>query len=141
MAGEDGEEAEAGGETEEKVDSGDIIAQKEIMYDWTDTGESLYFKAQAEIVNLFVETYPNIRNNSFIRHQQDLSKGSFHLAKELDRKSNIVLDQKYTGREILNLLRARTFNGHPGCFFHDKNKTYEIKIKIKKKVYEKTQDI
>ena len=52
------------------VDTGDIVAQRSISYDWTDTGESLYFKAQKEILDLFYLTYPKIRSLDIVRKPQ-----------------------------------------------------------------------
>ncbi|MFY9237397.1 MAG: hypothetical protein WAO78_00710, partial [Roseovarius sp.] len=64
---------------------------------------------------------------------QDLGSGSAHFAKELEPASRIDLDRVYRARDLLNLLRARTFTGHPGCFFEHEGQTYEISIKIGEK--------
>jgi methionyl-tRNA formyltransferase len=118
---------------DEGVDSGDVVCQKTIPYDWTDTGESLYIKAQEAIVKLFKEQYPAIRTLTIPRTPQDLSEGSFHKASELDEASRIDLDGTYRGRDILNMLRARTFKGHPACWFEDGGETFEARIEIKRK--------
>jgi methionyl-tRNA formyltransferase len=117
---------------DEGVDSGDIIVQREIPYDWTDTGETLYFKAQKEIVRLFCESYPMLRSLQIPRRRQELEKGSFHLAAELTEASRIDLGRLYRGRELLNLLRARTFKGHPACWFEESGKRYEVRVEIKR---------
>lgn len=114
------------------IDSGDVIAQHEIPYGWEDTGETLYFKAQAAIVRLFTSNYPQIRGLRIARRVQDPDHGSFHLGKEMDSKSEIVLDQPTTARVLLNLLRARTFEGHPSCRFTDGSDQYEVQVKIRK---------
>ena len=96
------------------VDTGDIICQKEIPYNWTDNGKTLYFKAiKKEITKLFKDNYPKFRKFIFKRKSQKESHGSFHKAIEIEEASKIELDSKYTARELLNLLRARTFHGHP----------------------------
>ena len=113
------------------IDSGDIIAQAKIHYDWTDNGGSLYAKAQAAMVSLFCQTYPLLRTGNFVAKAQDLKIGSFHHSSEIDFASRISLDATYKGRELLNLLRARTFEGYPGCWFEDAGTRYEISIKIR----------
>lgn len=118
---------------DEGVDSGNIVAQKEITYSWEDNGKTLYDKALKYTVFLFKESYPNIRNLNFKATKQDLSQGSFHLAKELEPASFIDLDKLYKARDLLNLLRARTFPGHPGCHFTDNGEDYEVRISITKK--------
>lgn len=113
------------------VDTGDIIAQQEIAYDWRDTGESLYFKAQTAMLGLFCETYPVLRKGDFDSIPQNKEISSCHISSEIDKASNIDLDRMYRGRDLLNLLRARTFNGYPGCWFEEDSKRYEISIVIR----------
>jgi methionyl-tRNA formyltransferase len=115
------------------VDTGPIVAQREITYDWTDTGESLFFKARNEMIDLFCQTYPKIRSNAIGASPQNLVDGSFHKAAELDRESRIELNQFYKARDLLNLLRARTFEGHPGCFFYENGECFEVRVSITRK--------
>lgn len=77
----------------EKIDSGDIIFQKQISKNWTDTGETLYFKAQEAMYNLFEEKYCDIRKGKYTRTKQDPHLGTLHYAKELDQASKIFLDK------------------------------------------------
>lgn len=118
---------------DEGIDSGDIISQQSISYDWEDTGESLYLKAKEKMIDLFLETYPHLRVGKFSRHPQNLANGSLHFASEIDSASHIELDGYYRARDLLNLLRARNFPGHPSCWFDDHGDTYEVSIKIKRK--------
>jgi methionyl-tRNA formyltransferase len=115
------------------VDTGAVIAQKEIPYDWTDTGAALYEKAEEEMVQLFKETYPKLREHGFVAVDQDPKAGGFHKASELEPASRIDLDCLYFGRELLNKLRARTFPGHPSCYFEDEGVTYEVRIEIRRR--------
>jgi methionyl-tRNA formyltransferase len=50
----------------------------------------------------------------------------------LENASEVFLDQKYTARDLLNLLRGRTFLPYNGCFFYDNGQKFEIQINIKK---------
>lgn len=118
---------------DEGIDSGDILAQQSIPYDWEDTGETLYVKAGQAMVDLFKSTYPALRVGALRRVPQNLSKGSLHYAKEIDAASRIELDRSYTARELLNLLRARTFTGYPACLFEDGGSEYEIRVNIVRK--------
>lgn len=118
---------------DEGIDSGDIIAQKVIPYNWEDNGFSLYQKAQIAMVNLFRDVYPKIRIIDITPTKQDSLKASFHMAKEIEQASFINLDNNYKVRDLLNLLRARTFPGHPACWFRDGDVEYEVRIEIKRK--------
>ena len=115
---------------DEGIDTGDIIFQKQIIKDWTDTGMTLYHKAKDNMITLFEESYPLIRSGKYKKIKQDSTKASFHLASELDQASRIDLEKKYTARELINLLRAKTFPPHRGAIFEDEGKEYEIQIKI-----------
>ncbi len=117
---------------EEGIDTGDIVFQRPIPYNWEDTGGSLYHKAVEVTTNLFKKSYPEIRQLNIQRSKQDLSKGTFHLAKELDPASHIDLNKEYQARDLLNLLRARTFPGHPACWFEDNGEKFEIRVEITK---------
>lgn len=114
------------------IDTGPIVAQQKIHYDWCDTGETLYKKAQEAIYELFCNTYPILRTGQFQCKPQDPHAGSFHRASELGPASKIDLDANYRARDLLNLLRARTFSGYPGCWFEEGGVRYEISINIKK---------
>ena len=114
------------------VDTGDIVAQATINYDWCDTGETLYNKAQAAMLELFCKSYPILRTGQYISKPQDNGIGSFHRASEIESASKIDLDAHYRARNLLNLLRARSFEGHPGCWFEESGHRYEISIIIKK---------
>jgi methionyl-tRNA formyltransferase len=116
------------------IDSGDILFQKAIPKSWEDTGETLYLKAQLGMIDLFEESYDKLMRDEYQRKKQDLSKGTFHLAKELEPVSIIDLDKSYKARDLINLIRARTFAPHPACRFRDESGEFEIRssiIKIK----------
>jgi methionyl-tRNA formyltransferase len=118
---------------DEGIDSGDIVAQSTIPYDWEDTGESLYCKATDAMIELFKLTYPTLRSGFIERVPQNLNEGTLHYSKEIDLASHIHLDKNYSARHLINLLRARTFAGHPACYFEDNGEEYEIKISIDRK--------
>ncbi len=112
------------------IDTGDIAFQSLISKTWEDTGKSLYDKAQVEMVRLFVDSFPLIKSGQIPRVPQNLAIGSFHRGSELDVASQVFLDHKYTARELLNLLRARTFPPYPGAWFIDQDVKYQIRIEI-----------
>lgn len=114
------------------VDTGDILAQREVSYGWLDNGGSLYVKAQVAMVALFCDSYPELRIGGLKSTPQDNARSSCHHSSEIELASRVNLNATYSGRELLNLLRARTFAGKPGCWFEDGGTRYEITIDIKK---------
>lgn len=85
------------------------------------------------MITLFRDTYPATRELNFQPKSQDLTQGSFHMAAELDTASEVDLEHSYVARDLLNLLRARTFAGHPSCWFRDGEEEFEVRIEIKRK--------
>lgn len=114
------------------VDGGDIAFQLPISVTWEDTGGSLYHKAREATVRLFVESYSEIRVGRTPRQNQSLASGSFHLGQELEPTCVIDLDRHYTAREMLNLIRARTFPPYPGVKFKDGSSHYQVRISIER---------
>jgi methionyl-tRNA formyltransferase len=112
------------------VDAGDIAFQRELDVDWTDTGASLHERAQVAIVDLFREAWPQIRSGSFPRVPQAGDGLPTHRAEEIGEASRIDLDATYTGRELLDLIRARTYPPHPGAWFEDRGRRYEVRVNI-----------
>jgi methionyl-tRNA formyltransferase len=114
------------------IDDGRIISQMEIPKSWEDNGQSLYLKSLIEMLELFKRTYPEIRKQNHQYSDQNLEVGKLHYRKELDSASQIFLDKTYKAKDLINLLRARTFPPNPGCYFWDKDEKFEIRINIKK---------
>ena len=114
------------------IDAGDIAFQSLIDKSWGDTGETLYHRAQREMLRLFKRKFPEIKRGRIPREPQDLSQGSFHKSSELEEASRIELDKNYRARDLLNILRARTFRPHPGAWFVDDGEKYEVRVKISK---------
>lgn len=113
------------------IDTGDIVFQSRIPYGWEDTGETLYHKAQKEMYNLFIQKYEFIRESLITPEPQNFINSKTHYSSQLDQASLIDLNETYTARHLLNLLRARTFPGKPGCHFIDDDKKYEVTIRIR----------
>ena len=114
------------------IDAGDIAFQRKIPHGWEDTGKTLYEKATAAVVDLFRESYPRIVAFDVPRIPQDRAAATFHRRRELDPRSRIDLDRTCTARELLNVLRARTFEPFPGCRFVEGGATYEVRVSVRK---------
>lgn len=111
------------------VDCGAILAQQEILYNWTDDSESLYLRAQEAMISLFIAEYPKVRANSVTFVQQNLNS-PIRTSREIESASRIELEKSYTARDMLNLLRARTMRGQPACWFLEDGKRHEVRISI-----------
>lgn len=114
------------------IDSGDVAYQRAIATDWEDTGKTLHEKGKRALVELFREHFDEILKGKAPRRRQNLLEGNIRRAKELDPASEIDLDGSYSGRALLNLLRARTYPPHPGAWFRDGDQRFEVRVEIRK---------
>jgi methionyl-tRNA formyltransferase len=116
---------------DEGIDSGLLIAQEEIHYDWTDTGESLYNKSIESLKRLFIDFISDYMTNPIVTTKSKLSgSSSIHYGKDIDPKRFLELDKEYCLREILNILRASTFRGQPGAVFKEGDQEFEVRVSI-----------
>jgi methionyl-tRNA formyltransferase len=115
---------------DESIDTGPIIARSKVEIESIDTAKSLYEKLINTINNLFKSSWPKIKIDDFeVISQEDLDS-TFHYDKEFDRLDEIELDRKYTGRDLINILRARTFRPNPSAYFIENGKKVYIRIDL-----------
>ena len=112
------------------VDTGDIIAQKKVPVEPVDTGETLYRKLEKECVNLFKEMWPLIRTNRAPRFAQPRDAGSYHRIADVEQIDRIDLDRNYTAKELIDIIRARTFPPFRGAFFEHQGKRIYLRLKL-----------
>ncbi len=110
---------------EEALDTGDILAQCEVPYDGSDTGESLYARLLEAELELFADMWPRFVAGE-IEPRPQATGGSSHIQKELLELDRLDLDEVLPVRTVLNRLRARSFPPHDGCFVEeaDGKRTY-----------------
>jgi methionyl-tRNA formyltransferase len=112
------------------VDSGDIIAQRQIPVERTDTGGTVHEKITRDLIELFKETWPSIREGTNARIPQDRSKATSHRKAEIGEISRIDLNRTYRGREMIDLLRARTYLPYPSAYYLEGAKPTYVRIEL-----------
>lgn len=122
----------------EGVDEGDVIFQKEVPVSPADTGRSLYNKLESAAVSLFKQSWGKIKEGK-VQKIRIQGKGTFHYVKDMEKLDEIDLDKKYTARELIDILRARTFPPHKGSYFIVDGKKYYMELKIKPEQEEQGQ--
>jgi len=124
------------------VDTGDIISQRCVPVELVDTGASLYRKLEHSCVALFKATWPLIRSKQSPRIPQDIKEGTCHRAIDTACIDEIALDRKYMARELIDLIRARTFPPYRGAYFvHKGQKVYlRMQLSYEKESYNREDD-
>lgn len=102
---------------DEGVDTGDIAAQREVPVDAWDTGETLYRKLNDAAIRLFRDSWPALAAGTLPRTPQPAGEFRAHRVKDVAAIDEIDLDAPTTARELLKLLRARTFPPYAGAYF------------------------
>lgn len=115
---------------DEGIDTGEIIAQKEVAVEPVDTGETLYRKLEHASVDLFTEIWPQIRAGKAPRRSQKGEAGTYHRTRDAEAIDEIDLDRAYTARDLINILRARTFPPYKGAYFIVKGKRVYISLAL-----------
>lgn len=115
----------------EKVDKGNIIAQKQISIEADDTAGSLEKKTWIEIVALFKKTWPKIKRHQVKSIPQDDAIATVHTANDILTIDEIYLDKNYTGKELINRLRARSYPKHSFAYYKVHGKKVFIKVVLK----------
>jgi methionyl-tRNA formyltransferase len=111
------------------VDTGPIAFQRPLEKSWLDSGETLYARAQDALVELLREKWPEIARGDIPSTPQDLAAGSAHHSRDLEAGSRLDLDAQYTGRELLDLLRAYSFPPD-AAWFEDGGRRYRVRVRI-----------
>ncbi len=101
---------------DEGIDTGDIIAQKAVPVEPVDTGKTLYKKLEDASVAIFQEMWPLIKAGQAPRVAQMVGGGTYHRTRDVEKIDYIDLDKTYTARELINILRARTFPPYHGAY-------------------------
>lgn len=115
---------------DEGIDSGDIIAQKKIEIDAIDTAGSIEVKTWREIVRLFKQVWPKLKKGRVIRKKQNQHQITFHYAKDVNKLDEINLDKKYKARDLINILRARSYQKRAYAYYRDDKKKTYIKVSL-----------
>ena len=115
---------------DEGADNGDIWAQKEITIKPKDTAMQHYLNLQQEIVELFKLNWENIRNGQVVPWQQDNAKAVYHSKSSVSEYDNVDIEQRMTARELINILRARSFGNKGFAYYEDNGERIYMNLRL-----------
>jgi UDP-4-amino-4-deoxy-L-arabinose formyltransferase/UDP-glucuronic acid dehydrogenase (UDP-4-keto-hexauronic acid decarboxylating) len=95
-----------------KPDAGDIVGQKAVVINFSDTAKTLYDKLCLAAKELLNEVLPSIKSGQIPRRKQDLKAGSYYGGR---RPEDGRINWYKSAAEIYNLIRAVT-EPYPGAF-------------------------
>lgn len=112
------------------IDTGDIIAQEQIPIEPVDTGETLYRKQEEASITLFQKTWPLIRTKQAPCIPQPHQEGTFHRKKDVVQIDHIDLDRSYAARDLINIIRARTFFPYKGAYIEEGGRRVYLQLQL-----------
>ena len=116
---------------DEGIDTGDIIAQREVNVSLSDNAKDLYQKLEKVQMSLFKEVWPAIRKGEIKRISQS-GQASYHVMKDFKKARKVDPEQKIRVVDFINYLRAMTFSPFNNAYIEMDGEKYFIEIKISK---------
>jgi methionyl-tRNA formyltransferase len=112
------------------VDTGPILAQESVVILPVDTASTLYDRAMIaaqDLLDRFLDKWlagelrprPQTETSELPRRRTDL-----------ERELQVIPEKMYSGRELIDLLRARTFFPHQGALYEIDGKRLRLRIQI-----------
>lgn len=101
------------------IDTGPIIAQDRVTIESIDTGASLYKRLERKSIKMVKDIVPKMVNGEISAKKQTVLSGSYNKKSDLALIDEIDLNKLYLAKDLLNILRARTFPPYESAFFWD----------------------
>lgn len=112
------------------IDTGDIYAQEKLDVLLIDDGESTYNKLNNLAVNLFKTKLVKLLNGTLKPYKQSESFPP-NTVRDLSKLDYIDLEKTYKAKDLINILRARTFGSYQSAYFLDKHgKKIFIRVRL-----------
>ncbi len=115
---------------DEGLDTGDIIAQREVDVLPVDTGKSLYHKLENAMLELLMDQLPDVVLRRNTRSIQDHSVATHHRRGDVRNIDCIDLDSQVRAGDLIDLLRARTFPPYSAAYFEHEGRKVNVRIKL-----------
>jgi methionyl-tRNA formyltransferase len=112
------------------VDTGDIVAQRKIAVEPVDTAETLYLRLEQACVDVFSDAWPLVRAGKAPRTKQTNCAGTCHRARDVERIDEIDLEATYKAKDLIDLIRARTFPPHSGAYFRSAGRKIYLRLQL-----------
>ncbi|GAA0547327.1 formyltransferase family protein [Halorubrum ejinorense] len=115
-----------------EFDTGDIIAQKRVETEFSDTGKILHQRLEDAQFELFTQTWPEIESNNIEYASQDDSAGSYHAKDDFVELCELNADEELPVKTLLDRLRALTFPPFDNAYVDVDGERYYVDIEIRK---------
>lgn len=111
------------------VDTGPIIEQVRVPVEPTDTGQTLHNRCQKACVDLFAAWWPRYLDGERKSEPQPYAPPARKRA-DVACIDRLDMDAPMRMRWLLDLLRARTFDQYPGCYFEQDGHRVYVRVQL-----------
>ncbi|WP_435196367.1 methionyl-tRNA formyltransferase [Natronomonas sp. EA1] len=112
------------------IDTGDIVAQREVDVDFADSGKDLYKRLEDAQVELFTDVWPEVEEGTAPQVEQKREAGTYHETAEFQELCELSPEEEVTVKELVNRLRALTFPPHDNARIEIDGETYYVEVDI-----------
>lgn len=114
-----------------EFDTGDIIAQREVKTDFSDTGKQLHSRLEDAQFELFSTTWPEIESDTVDATPQDDTDGSYHSKTDFLDLCELDPEAEVEVKQFLDRLRALTFPPFDNAYLDIDGERYYVDIEIR----------
>lgn len=117
----------------EGIDEGDIVHQREIPVEASDTADTLYQRALELELEVFREAWPGLVSNQYSRTRQPEGDWPAHRKRDLAAQEiqKVEMEEQVRAGELIRRLRALTTNRiEEACYFEQNSQKYRIQVSI-----------
>jgi len=114
-----------------EFDAGDIIEQRKVRTEFSDTGKDLHNRLEEAQFELFTEIWPKIESGEVESTPQNDSNGTYHSTTDFIEECEIDPEIEVTVKEFLDTLRALTFPPFDNAHVEVDGKRYYVDIEIR----------
>jgi len=115
---------------DEGVDTGKILARAKEPIKPTDTGETLYARLEQASFRLFKKSWPKLASGKLKPQPQPRVAKSAHRFCDVNSIDVIDLNKRYIARELIDIIRARTFPPYSGAYFLHKGRKVYLRLSL-----------
>jgi methionyl-tRNA formyltransferase len=119
-----------------EFDTGDIVAQRQVEIDFTDTGKDLYERLEDAQFELFTKVWPDVEDEDVEQTSQDPEAGSYHSVDDFRDLCEIDPDETVEAKGFLDRLRALTFPPFDNAYLEIDGERHYIDVEIRKETEE-----
>jgi len=111
------------------IDTGPIVARTQVPISIADTGKTLQEKLEVAALELFSRSWESLKTGE-LEPIAAADQGSSHVIKDVVAIDRIDLERQYKARDLINILRARTYPPYRNAYIECDGRKYYLQIEI-----------